>query len=103
MYKRQVLINLAIAPIFPALISGTSRRVEARFAANTIGMQVAAAGLGGLVISRVVTALAVWVSPEVVPIVVALLFLALLGLYRLSMTGEVSNVTRHPQTSADLD
>ena len=97
------LINLAIAPIFPALISGTSRRVEARFAANTIGMQVAAAGLGGLVISRVVTALAVWVSPEVIPIVVALLFLALLGLYRLSMTGKVSNVTRHPQTSADLD
>lgn len=90
------LVGLAIAPIFPALISGTSRRVEARFAANTIGMQMAATGLGGSLIPAVVGVLARRVSLEVIPIAVALLFLALFGLYRLSMTGGVSNATRHP-------
>lgn len=90
------LVGLAIAPIFPALISGTSRRVEARFAANTIGMQMAATGLGGSLIPAVVGVLARRVSLEVIPIAVALLFLALFGLYRLSMTGGVSNASRHP-------
>ena len=84
------LVGLAVAPIFPALISGTSRRVGARFAANTIGMQMAATGLGGSLIPAVVGVLARRVSLEVIPIAVALLFLALFGLYRLSMTGAVT-------------
>lgn len=86
------LVGLAIAPIFPALISGTSRRVGARFAANTIGMQMAATGLGGSLIPSVVGVLARRVSLEVIPICVALLFLTLFGLYRLSMTGRAAYV-----------
>lgn len=85
------LVGLAVAPIFPALISGTSRRVGARFAANTIGMQMAATGLGGSVIPSVVGVLARRVSLEVIPICLALLFLALFGLYRLSMTGRAAS------------
>ena len=40
------LVGLAIAPIFPALISGTSTRVGDKDAANTIGMQMAASAFG---------------------------------------------------------
>lgn len=80
------LVGLAIAPVFPALISGTSRRVEARFAANTIGMQMAATGLGGALIPSLVGVLARRASLEVIPMCLVVLFAALLGLYRLSMT-----------------
>jgi len=48
------LIGFAVAPIFPALVSGTSQRVGARFAANTIGMQMAAASLGTALIPGLV-------------------------------------------------
>ena len=40
-----VIIGFFIAPIFPGLVSGTSGRVGPRYAANTIGMQIGAAGL----------------------------------------------------------
>ena len=44
------LISLAIAPIFPALMSGTTKRVGVQHAGNTIGMQMAATGLGTVII-----------------------------------------------------
>ena len=40
------LMGLALAPIFPLLVSGTPKRVGAAHAANSIGFQVGAAGLG---------------------------------------------------------
>ena len=86
------LIGLAVAPIFPALISGTSQRVEARFAANTIGMQMAATGLGGAVIPSLVGVLARRVSLEVIPVCLVVLFVTLFGLYRLSMTAAIPPV-----------
>jgi fucose permease len=79
------LIGLAIAPIFPALMSGTSQRVGAHFAANTIGMQMAASGLGTAVIPGLLGVLARRFSLEVVPICLVVVFLGLFGLYRLSM------------------
>jgi fucose permease len=79
------LIGLAIAPVFPAMMSGTSRRVGARHAANTIGMQMAATGLGGAVIAGVVGVLARRVSLEIIPVCLVALFLALFGLYRLAL------------------
>lgn len=84
------LVGLAVAPIFPALISGTSRRVGASFAANTIGMQMAATGLGGSVIPSLVGVLARRLSLEVIPVCLVALFLMLFGLYRLSMTAAMS-------------
>lgn len=79
------LIGFAIAPIFPALMSGTSQRVGAHFAANTIGFQMAAAGLGTAVIPSLLGVLARQFSLEIVPYCLGVVFLGLFGLYRLSM------------------
>jgi fucose permease len=76
------LIGFAIAPVFPALMSGTSRRVDAHFAANTIGMQMAASGLGAAIIPSLVGVLARQVSLEVVPVCLVILFAGLFGAYR---------------------
>jgi fucose permease len=80
------LVGLAIAPIFPALISGTSGRVGAELAANTIGMQMAVTGLGGSLIPSVIGILARRTSLEIVPVCITLLFATLLVLYRLAIT-----------------
>lgn len=79
------LIGFSIAPIFPALMSGTSQRVGEHFAANTIGLQMAATGLGTAVIPSLVGVLARQVSLEVIPVCLLVLFLSLFGLYRISM------------------
>ena len=79
------LIGLAIAPIFPALISGTSKRVGIRFSANTIGIQMASGGLGAAVIPSAAGILARRISLEVIPICLIILFTALIGLYSLSI------------------
>ncbi len=79
------LIGCAIAPIFPALISGTSQRVGVHHAANIIGMQVAAGGLGMAVIPGLVGILARRVSLEVVPVCLIVLFAGLFGLYALAV------------------
>ncbi len=76
-----VLIGFAIAPIFPGLVSGTSRRVGMRFAANTIGMQMGAAGVGASLIPGLVGVLAERFSLEVIPVCLFVLFVLLLGLY----------------------
>jgi fucose permease len=79
------LIGLAIAPIFPALISGTSQRVGAHNAANTIGLQMAASGLGTAIIPSTVGILARQVSLEVIPVCLMVLYAALLGLFALAL------------------
>ncbi|NMB68592.1 MAG: MFS transporter [Chloroflexi bacterium] len=63
-----VTVGFAIAPVFPALVSLTSDRVGAKHAANTIGMQISAAGLGGAVLSSLAGVLARRISLEVIPI-----------------------------------
>lgn len=80
------LIGYAIAPIFPALMSGTSQRVGVHFAANTIGMQMAASGLGTALIPSLLGVLARHFSLEIIPICLVVVFLGLFGFYRLSMT-----------------
>jgi fucose permease len=79
------LIGFAIAPIFPALISGTGQRVGVRFAANTIGMQMAAAGLGVALIPGLVGVLARQVDLEVIPVCLTILFALLLGINSLAI------------------
>ncbi len=79
------LIGFAIAPIFPALISGTSQRVGAHNAANTIGMQMAASGLGTAVIPSTIGILAGRISLEVIPVCLMVLYAGLLGLFTLSV------------------
>jgi fucose permease len=79
------LIGFAIAPIFPALISGTSQRVGAHNAANTIGMQMAASGLGTAVIPSTIGILAGRISLEVIPVCLMVLYASLLGLFTLGV------------------
>ena len=75
------LTGFAVAPIFPALVSGTSGRVSPRHAANTIGMQIGAAGLGGSLIPGLAGVLAQRISLEVIPAYLAVLIAVLIGLY----------------------
>ncbi len=75
------LIGFAIAPVYPALVSGTRQRVGADDAANTIGMQVAGAGLGVALVPAVAGLLARQFTLEVIPVWLAALFALLLGLY----------------------
>jgi fucose permease len=86
-----VLIGFSIAPTYPALMSGTKLRVGERFAANVIGMQVAAAGLGGALIPSLLGVLANHFSLEVIPICMLVDFMALFGMYRLSMISRKTN------------
>jgi fucose permease len=79
------LIGFAIAPIFPALMSGTSQRVGEHFAANTIGLQMTATGLGTAVIPSLLGILARRVSLEIIPICMAVVFMFLFGLYTVAI------------------
>lgn len=85
------LIGFSIAPIFPAMMSGTSQRVGEHFAANTIGMQMAATGLATAVIPGLMGVIARQVSLEIIPIGMVLIFSALFGLYVLAVRSGVNS------------
>jgi hypothetical protein len=65
------------------LMSGTSRRVSTYFAANTIGIQMTATGLGAAVIPSLLGIMARRFTLEVIPICLVVVFLGLFGSYRL--------------------
>lgn len=78
------LTGFAIAPIFPALVSGTSQRVDARFAANTIGMQTSAAGIGAAAIPGFMGVMAKQFTLEVIPVCLFIFFMLFLAGYLVS-------------------
>lgn len=84
------IIGLSIAPIFPAMMSGTRTRVGAHYAANTIGMQMAATGLGTALIPTLMGVLARQVSLEIIPVLLLGVYAALSGFYLVA--------TVYPQT-----
>lgn len=79
------LVGFAIAPIFPALISGTSRRVGDKDAANTIGMQMAMSAVGTALIPSLLGVLARRFSLEVIPVCLVGVYASLFGLYQISL------------------
>jgi fucose permease len=79
------LIGLCIAPIFPAMMSGTRRRVGDHYAANTIGMQMAATGFGSAFIPSLMGVLARQISLEVIPVCLLAVYAGLCGLYLLAI------------------
>ena len=79
------LIGLSIAPIFPAMMSGTRVRVGDHYAANTIGMQMAATGFGTAVIPSLMGVLADQLSLEVIPVCLLAVYAGLLGFYLLAV------------------
>jgi fucose permease len=90
------IIGFAIAPIFPALMSGTSQRVGAHYAANTIGMQMAGTGFGTAVIPSLMGILARRVSLEVVPIILFVVIAGLCVCYLLAVR------SRKPEAASPL-
>jgi len=85
------IIGFAIAPIFPAMMSGTRTRVGDRYAANTIGMQMAATGLGGAVISSLMGVLARQISLEVIPVCLLAVYAGLTAVYLLASRTRFDN------------
>jgi fucose permease len=87
-------IGFALAPIFPGLVSGTRARVGEQHAANTIGMQIAAAGLGGAVVPSLAGVLAQNLSLEAIPVYLVGVFGVLITIYLI--------VSRPGNEAADL-
>ncbi len=79
------IIGLSIAPIFPAMMSGTKTRVGDLYAANTIGMQIAATGFGTAVIPGLMGVLARQISLEVIPVCLLAVYAGLFGFYILAV------------------
>jgi len=78
--------GFAVAPIFPGLVSDTGRRVGRRHQANTIGMQIAAAGLGSAVVPSLAGVLADRYGLEVIPLYLLLALALLLSCFALLRT-----------------
>jgi fucose permease len=78
-------IGLAIAPILPALLSGTEERVGKEHAPNAIGFQIAAMSAGGAAIPSITGIIAQKFSLEGIPIFMLILILILLAAYPLSI------------------
>jgi fucose permease len=79
------IIGLAIAPVLPALISGTQDRVGPRFSANTIGYQIAAMGMGGAAVPSVTGIVAEQLSLEAIPVFMMILIVILMASYLFSL------------------
>ena len=79
------IIGVSIAPIFPALMSGTSARVGEHSAANTIGLQIAATGIGTALVPSLMGVLARHMSLEVIPMILLSVYAALLVFFLISV------------------
>ena len=79
------ITGFAIAPVFPGLVSTTSDRVGDRHTANTIGVQISAAGLGGALVPGLAGVLLRRVGLEIFPPYLLALFVVLLVLFTLSL------------------
>ena len=89
------IIGLAAAPIFPLLIAETPRRLGELHTPNAVGLQVAAAVLGGAVIPGATGALAARVGLEVVPLCIAMAGLCVFVLHEY-LVRSASAASRNP-------
>lgn len=80
-----VIIGFAIAPVFPGLVSLTERRVGPRYAANTIGMQISASGLGIAAIPGLTGVVAQRTTLEIIPFMLIFWAVLLFILFTISM------------------
>jgi fucose permease len=75
------LLGLTFAPVFPMLVSATPGRVGKRHAPNAIGLQIAGAGLGGLVLPSLTGILAKAISIDTMPVLILIVTIAILVLH----------------------
>jgi fucose permease len=78
-----MLIGASFAPVFASLIILTPRWVGEAHADNAIGIQIAAAGLGGATLTATVGFVADAVGLQAIGVAVVVLTVGLFGLYRL--------------------
>ena len=87
------LLGLSLSTIFPVLITVTPDRVGARHAANSIGFQVGAAGVGGAALSSLAGVLADSLNLEVIGPFLLVSAVVMAGLYEAFM-----NIRLRPST-----
>jgi fucose permease len=75
------LLGFAIAPLFPALINSTERRIGAQHATNTIGFQIAATGLGAGVLQLVAGQIGERLSLSAIPVFLVIIAVIILILH----------------------
>ena len=73
--------GFVIAPVFPGMMSDTRRRVDERHHSNTIGMQIAGAGLGGAVLPSLAGVIAKAHGLEAIPVYLFVVLAVLLVLF----------------------
>ena len=78
-----MLIGFALAPIFPSLIATTPERLGAKYVANAVGFQVAAATLGAAVLPSLAGVLSGYFGLEVISIIIFVGTLFLFGLFEI--------------------
>lgn len=88
-----VLIGFSVAPVYPALVSTTTLRVGARHAANTIGMQVSAAGFGATIAPTIAGFFARRTSLEVIPVLLVVFVLSLMTLFAVASRRPAADAT----------
>lgn len=96
------IIGLSIAPIFPAMMSGTRTRVGDGYAANTIGMQIAATGFGTAIIPSLMGVLARQVSLEIIPVCLLVVYAGLFGCYVLAAIYPKTKTATAPASSGQI-
>jgi len=87
------LMGLSLAPQFPLLISATPNYLGAAHSANGVGLQVAAASLGGVALPSLIGVLAAAYSLEVLGPFLLITALLMSGLF------ELLNWSRRPAIS----
>jgi len=86
-----VIAGFAIAPIFPAMVSGTSSRVGDSHASNAIGMQMSAASIGSACIPALMGILARRFSVEAITGAIIALFAVILLVFIAALRIEVKD------------
>jgi len=79
-----MVVGFAIAPIFAGLVSDTENRVPHAHAANTIGMQISGAGIGGMAVPSIAGFLSDNIGVQIIPWYLVVLILLMISLFTLS-------------------
>ncbi len=78
-----IILGIAQAPIFPLLITTTPERVGHEHAANAIGFQVSAAGVGVALLPRLAGTLASRAGLEIIGLFLVVILLLMVGLHEI--------------------
>ena len=78
------IVGFSVAPVFPALVSTTGKRVRTEHIANTIGVQISGAGFGGTIMPTIAGILGQRISLEAIPVFLVFLIVVLIIIYNVA-------------------